>query len=218
MHKFIFVCYEHGMGGEKLAVELSNNSFCNYLTHEKHGPRTWGYDYFNKLFLKNYDEDWKQKLPEIEPSKLYHVVPSHYTPELLQQVFPDAIYVVINAPRTENGIKRLHRRIYRHVWLTSHNKLDQKVGYFIQYAGKYPNRQQLKMLDKEVTNAEIQCMVHDLEYTKENLKKIFNRIVKPWRPTFNYKDSSKILTIDYEQLISGNKEELNQRLRTLIST
>ena len=94
----------------------------------------------------------------------------------------------------------------------------QKVGYFIQYAGKYPNRQQLKMLDNEVTNAEIQCMVHDLEYTKENLKKIFNRIVKPWRPTFNYKNSDKILTIDYEQLISGNKEELNQRLRTLIST
>ena len=206
------------MGGERLAVELSKNSFCNYLTYEKHGPRTWGYDCFNKLFLKNYDEDWKQKLPEIEPSKLYHVVPSHYTPELLQQVFPDAIYVVINAPRTENGIKRLHRRIYRHVWLTSHNKLDQKVGYFIQYAGKYPNRQQLKMLDKEVTNAEIQCMVHDLEYTKENLKKIFNRIVKPWRPTFNYKNSGKILTIDYEQLIRGNKEELNQRLRTLIST
>lgn len=218
MHKFIFVCYEHGMGGERLAVELSNNSFCNYLTHEKHGPRTWGYDCFNKLFLKNYDADWKKKLPEIEPSKLYHVVPSHYTPELLEQVFPDAIYVVINAPRTEKGIQSLYRRIYRHVWLTSHNRLDQKVGYFIQHAGKYPDRQQLKMLDKEVTNGEIQCIIQRLEYTKENVKKIFSRTMKLFQPSFDYTDTDKILTIDYEQMINGDKEKLTQRLKNLIST
>ena len=52
MPKFIFVCFQHGAGGEALSVEIRKLKKCNTLNYTKHGPRTWSYDYFDRLFLK----------------------------------------------------------------------------------------------------------------------------------------------------------------------
>ena len=85
MDKFIFVCYDHGAGGEGLAVEISKLHFCNDLKYEKHGDRTWSFDYFNKLFLKNYQKDWIDQISGNHTGKFYEVIPSHYRPELIQK-------------------------------------------------------------------------------------------------------------------------------------
>ncbi len=130
MYRFIFVCYNHGAGGENLAVKISKNKKCNNLKYDMMDKRTWSYDYFNKLFLKPFNNNWKEHCTEITKTELIDVIPSHYSPEILKEIFPNEFYVVINYPKTNAGIKHLKENTYKKVWASKHNNLHQKLGYW----------------------------------------------------------------------------------------
>ena len=216
MPKFIFVCYEHGTGGEPLAVEISKLKKCNTLSYTKHGIRTWSYDYFNKLFLKSYDKNWKNKIKLDKTSnEFYYVVPSHYDPDIIKEVFPNEFFVVINSPKTIEGIKNLKERIFDHVWLTKHNNLQEKIGFYIESAGKKPSRSHLKKLGQDLLNGEIKCIIHNVEPTLTNMKELFEKVnVRSDR--FNYINKKNLFTIDYKDVITNKNENLINNLKMSI--
>jgi len=221
--KFIFVCYEHGTGGENLAVAISKLPFCEDLKHEKHSGRTWTYDCFNKLFLRPYKSDWMIEAEQIQKSDTVRVVPSHYRPEKLKLLYPDEIYVIINIPRTPIGITRLMKRIYKHVWLTKHPHLNQKIGYFIHNAhirnvhnihnkSTVPNLAQIQEMDQPIMNGEIECLIANKKINKENMKELFRTYAKAYYPEFRYKDENNTFVIEYENV--NNPKQLLQQLTT----
>jgi len=216
MPKFIFVCYEHGTGGEPLAVEISKLKKCNTLSYTKHGIRIWSYDYFNKLFLKSYDKNWKNKIKLDKTSnEFYYVVPSHYDPDIIKEVFPNEFFVVINSPKTIEGIKNLKERIFDHVWLTKHNNLQEKIGFYIENAGKNPSRSHLKKLGQDLLNGEIKCIIHNVEPTLTNMKELFEKVnVRSDR--FNYINKKNLFTIDYKDVITNKNKNLINNLKMSI--
>jgi len=216
MPKFIFVCYEHGTGGEPLAVEISKLKKCNTLSYTKHGIRIWSYDYFNKLFLKSYDKNWKNKIKLDKTSnEFYYVVPSHYDPDIIKEVFPNEFFVVINSPKTIEGIKNLKERIFDHVWLTKHNNLQEKIGFYIENAGKNPSRSHLKKLGQDLLNGEIKCIIHNVEPTLTNMKELFEKI-NLRSDRFNYINKKNLFTIDYKDVITNKNENLINNLKMSI--
>tara|TARA_R110000851_G_scaffold332263_1_gene507899 strand:+ start:62 stop:751 length:690 start_codon:yes stop_codon:yes gene_type:complete len=221
--KFIFVCYDHGTGGEPLAVAISKLAFCEDLKHEKHSCRTWTYDCFNKLFLLPYKSDWMIEAEQIQKSDTVRVVPSHYRPEILKLLYPDEIYVIINAPHTPIGITRLMKRIYKHVWLTKHPQLNQKIGYFIHNAhirnvhnihnkSTVPNLAQIQEMDKPIMNGEIECLIANKKINKENMKELFRTYAKDYYSEFRYKDENNTFVIEFEDV--NNPKQLLQQLTT----
>ena len=217
MSKIIFICYEHGAGGEGLAVAISSLPFCVDLSYEKHDDRTWTYDYFNKLFLKNFDPEWKNKLPKLPKESNYIVVPSHYRPEILKEVFSTALYVVINSPQTKVSQDNLLKRIFKQVWSTSHNTLAQRIGYFIQNAGgTKPDRQQLKALDKNISNGEIQCLINRVDPNPVNIKMLFDKWSDHYEACFKYDNNDHIITVTYEDLVKGKTQKVMQWLTKAI--
>lgn len=216
MPKFIFVCYAHGTGGEPLAVEISKLKKCNTLNYAMHGIRTWSYDYFDKLFLKSYDKNWKDKIKLDKTSnEFYYVVPSHYTPSTIKEVFPNAIFVVITAPKTTEGIKNLKKRIFDHVWLTKHNTLQEKIGFYIEEAGKKPSRDHLKKLNQDLLNGEIECVIQGVKPTLTNMKKLFEK-VNVGTERFDYINEKNLFTISYKDFVTNKKENLFKFLAKLI--
>jgi len=215
MPKFIFVCYPYGAGGEPLAVEISKLKKCNTLSHTKHGIRTWSYDYFDKLFLKSYDKNWKDKIKLDKTSnEFYYVVPSHYRPNIIKEIFPNEFFVVINTPKTTEGIKNLEERIFDHVWLTKHNTLQEKIGFYIEEAGKEPSRDHLKKLNQDLLNGEIECIIHNVEPTLTNMKKLFKKIEE--KKQFNYINEKNLFTISYKDVVTNKKENLFNNLKMSI--
>ena len=223
--KFIFVCYQHGAGGEPLSVEISKLKKCNTLNYTKHGIRTWSYDYFDKLFLKYYDKNWKDKIKlDKEANKFYYVIPSHFTPSTIKEVFPNDIFVVITSPKTTEGIESLKERIFQNVWLTKHNTLQEKIGFYILNAGKRPNRNHLKKLNQDLLNGEINCIIQNIKLTLTNVKELFKKHVKEKLVIktkqfnyINYINKKNIFTISYEDLqITNKKENLLNNLKRFI--
>lgn len=218
MNKFIFVCYEHGTGGESLSVEISRLPFCETLRHEKHSGRTWTFDCFDKLFLRNFNDNWKQIARRVNTDHRVRVVPSHYRPEELKKLFPNEIFVVINSPVTQSDMKKLLKRIYKQVWLTKHQRLDQKIGYFIQNCGRKPNREQVKRMAKPITNGGIQCLINEKEINKHSIKDLFRRWANDFKPSFHYHNGPKIITIEYADRNTKSIQDIKSKLTYLVST
>ena len=208
MDKFIFVCYEHGTGGEGLAVEISKLHFCNDLKYEKHGDRTWSYDYFNKLFLKNYQKDWIDQISGNHTGKFYEVIPSHYRPELIQKKYPNAFYVVINSPISTASKENLKKDIFEKVWQSRHRSLAQRIGYFIQNSNKKPTREQLRKLDNDMSNGEIQCLIHNIKPTENNILKLFEKNIPLVSDVMHYTASHNLFPVAYEDLVLGKKQNI----------
>ena len=208
MDKFIFVCYEHGTGGEGLAVEISKLHFCNDLKYEKHGDRTWSFDYFNKLFLKNYQKDWMDQISGNHTGKAYEVIPSHYRPELIQKKYPNAFYVVINSPILTASKENLKKDIFEKVWQSRHRSLAQRIGYFIQNSNKKPTREQLRKLDNDMSNGEIQCLIHNIRPTENNILKLFEKHIALVSDVMHYTASHNLFPVAYEDLVLGKKQNI----------
>ena len=208
MDKFIFVCYEHGTGGEGLAVEISKLHFCNDLKYEKHGDRTWRYDYFNKLFLINYQKDWIDQICGNLTGKFYEVIPSHYRPELIQKKYPNAFYVVINSPILTASKENLKKDIFEKVWQSRHRSLAQRIGYFIQNSNKKPTREQLRKLDNDMSNGEIQCLIRNIKPTENNILKLFEKNIPLVSDVMHYTASHNLFPVAYEDLVLGKKQNI----------
>jgi len=102
-HKFVFVCYESGSGGENIATQISKFDNCTpleyYKTQENRTIITT--DFFKKTFLNGVGPI--EKVLEISQSILdsnmltdtIYVVPSHWDYTFLLSHFPNSKFVRI---------------------------------------------------------------------------------------------------------------------------
>ena len=217
MYNFIFVCYNHGAGGENLALQISKSKYCNTLAYDKMGYRTWTYDIFDKFFLKPFDKNWQNKLKQGTPTTLVDVVPSHYSPAELKKKFPNELYVVINYPTTSKGLVEYRQAVYQKVWLSKHNTLQQKVGYWKNNTNKALTRDIVKKLSKNITNGDIECIIADMPIIKKNAKLLFESKMLKMKDKFNFKQKQNIIVTTYEKLSNINSllKLVNSRLTTL---
>jgi|TARA_B100000214_G_scaffold352465_2_gene307718 hypothetical protein len=217
MYNFIFVCYNHGAGGENLALQISKSKYCNTLAYDKMGYRTWTYDIFDKFFLKPFDKNWQNKLKQVAPTTLVDVVPSHYSPAELKKKFPNELYVVINYPTTSKGLVEYRQAVYQKVWLSKHNTLQQKVGYWKNNTNKALTRDNVKKLSKNITNGDIECIIADMPINKKNAKLLFETKMLKMKDKFNFKQKQNIIVTTYEKLSNINSllKLVNSRLTTL---
>lgn len=222
MNRFIFVCYEHGTGGEGLCASISGLPFCEDLKFERMGSRTWTYDYFDKFFLTDLVEGWEHSVTADYKGEKYQVIPSHADPFEIQKKFPDAYYIVINSPVTVEDKIELKNTIFEKVWKTRHNTFAQRIGYFMQFSeiynkGKKPTRDQLKKLkDDKILNGEIRCLVHGLEPNDDNMKILWSKHVRTKTTLFKHKESATIFPIPYGT--NGNTKPVHEWLRSKIDS
>jgi|TARA_Y100000817_G_C16720760_1_gene483516 hypothetical protein len=211
------VCYNHGAGGENLALQISKSKYCNTLAYDKMGYRTWTYDIFDKFFLKPFDKNWQNKLKQVAPTTLVDVVPSHYSPAELKKKFPNELYVVINYPTTSKGLVEYRQAVYQKVWLSKHNTLQQKVGYWKNNTNKALTRDNVKKLSKNITNGDIECIIADMPINKKNAKLLFETKMLKMKDKFNFKQKQNIIVTTYEKLSNINSllKLVNSRLTTL---
>tara|TARA_B100000424_G_C22883690_1_gene470238 strand:- start:396 stop:1058 length:663 start_codon:yes stop_codon:yes gene_type:complete len=219
MYRFIFVCYQHGTGGERLSVDISLHEKCNNLPHDEMASRTWTYDYFDKLFLKPpeipFNDNWKMQCKDITSSDLADVVPSHYRPERIREVFPNELYVVINTPKTSQQWQDLRKKVYEKVWKTKHENIEQKIGYWKTHTDREITKDIFKKLNQDVTNEDIQFMIHNLEKNATNLKTIFDKNFNTIK-TFDYQNDEHTIVIEYDK-IEDRQNRLSQVIQRLDS-
>jgi len=195
MSKFVFVCYDHACGGESLALKISKLPECNTLEYDRFQKRTVVKDVFNKqLLMKNPTKPF-----ELVDNKtnLLHVVPSHLSPDTLQTFYPDSLYVVINFPKTQQGIRQWCLRRYRYFEMSVSPTFMQRVGEYREQSGDVKNVAHLKQLAKPLTNLQIRCLAKNLELTKQNCREIFFSSL--YNKGMHCKTNKNIIACDFEQ-------------------
>lgn len=208
MNKFIFVCYDHGTGGENLSVQISHREYCETLVHTMHASRTWTEDVFGKSLLQ-VNAPWQDRIATIEHSDLWRVVPSHVTPDRIKKYLPNSVFVVINYPTSQEQILNLQQGIFQRVWLTSHNSLKQKIGFCKQYGYTIDSKEKLHAVDKAVNNAHIHCLMNNLEYNEANAHTLFERIVTVGSG-MQYQDDEQTITLEYNAFDKNKLDRLDE--------
>jgi len=213
VNKFIFVCYDHGCGGENLSVQISKRPYCNTLEHTMHNSRTWSNDVFHKLFLKTPTENsWQNQIPCVPASEKFYVIPSHFEPDELVSVFKDSIFVVINFPTSSDSLLHLQNGIYEKVWLSSHTNIKQKIGFCKQQGYDITTQEQLKQINNSVNNAHIHCIMNNLEFTEENTKHLYSKMaVKITQMKgMNYIDNDQTIVLEYNNTDMKKLDRLDE--------
>lgn len=178
MGKLLFVCYNHGCRGERLATKISRHDKFQTLDADSAGDRTIiKNDHFDKQFLKS-------SLPQVSVTGLpesHIVVPSHFFYDRLSQHYPDALYLAIDNPK---DIQAFRRSLYERFWQYSTNNTaelmgecesrlnDYRPGATKEEVGKFV-RQVLQ--HKGITFGDIRCMAMGIEPTVQNKMLLLQR-------------------------------------------
>tara|TARA_B100000212_G_scaffold107685_1_gene80028 strand:- start:710 stop:1372 length:663 start_codon:yes stop_codon:yes gene_type:complete len=120
MNKIIFVCYNQGAGGEGMATDISKFSNVYDLESKTVGTRTVTRDITkgigrNDVFKKQEMQTTLNNLPNDK----WHVVPTHFKPNVLETLSCKKFYVIIFAGNNEslNQIKENQKqKVWNHVF------------------------------------------------------------------------------------------------------
>lgn len=200
MDKLIFVCYQHGFGGENLSYRISQHRLCDKLLVKIEKGRTIILnDVFNKIFLgfndnfqyrfqdkeklcKKIIKNFKNKIDKI---KKYNIVPSHINADTLKKFFIDSYFITIEPPRTEEQYQQYLRHLYDDVWHYKTTNLEEYVGEIyceIEIFKNKKTKKEIKNLTKQILSkykntlsfGQIKCVVNGLEPSAENMEKLFS--------------------------------------------
>ena len=98
MVKIIFVCYDAGAGGEKLATDISKFSNVYNLASKSVGTRTVTNDVTKGISRNDiFRQHELQSVINDLPNDKWHVIPTHFRPSELQVLSCVKFYVVIYA-------------------------------------------------------------------------------------------------------------------------
>tara|TARA_Y100001937_G_scaffold79177_1_gene107346 strand:+ start:1914 stop:2576 length:663 start_codon:yes stop_codon:yes gene_type:complete len=116
MNKIIFVCYNQGAGGEGMATDISKFSNVYDLESKAVGTRTVTRDITkgigrNDVFKK---QEMQLTLNNL-PNDKWHVVPTHFKPNVLEELSCKKFYVIIFAGNNES-INQLKENQKHKVW------------------------------------------------------------------------------------------------------
>jgi len=198
MVKLIFVCYQHGFGGENLSYRLSLDDRCNQLKIKKllKLNRTVILDeLFEKNFLKySYD---KKKINKIykdlkkNKSKKYYIVPTHFNYTFLKKKFKNSLFITIAPPIDTCGKKKVFDHIYKNVWQYSTSDVREFVGELLNIIDFYnlqsnnkKNKLVIEILKKyktKLTFGGIRCVLNKLLPTIDNQKYLFENYKKKYK-------------------------------------
>jgi hypothetical protein len=195
MSKFVFVCYQHACGGESLALKISQLPECHTLKFSKFNKRTVVDDVFNKQLLEKNPTKSIQLITN--ETGLFHVVPSHLPPKKLQIIYPDSLYVVINFPKTQKGIRQWCLRKYRYFEMSVCTTFLQRLGEYRDKGGDMTNADNIKQLAEPLNNLQIRCLAKNLEPTRQNCRKVFLSSLS--KKGMNCKTDKNIVVCDFEQ-------------------
>jgi hypothetical protein len=202
MDKIIFVCYQHGFGGENLSYRISNHVLCNKLLVKIEKGRTIiKNDLFNKIFLgfnnnfqynfqdkeklcKEVIKDFKNKIDKI---KKYNVVPSHINVDILKKKFYNSYFITIEPPKTKEQYYQYLQHLYNDYWLYKTTNLAEYIGEIYCKIEMFKTKKteiEIKKLTKQILSkyknklsfGQIQCVINDLEPTEKNMKKLFSSL------------------------------------------
>jgi hypothetical protein len=219
MDKLIFVCYQHGFGGENLSYRISQHTLCDKLPVKIEKGRTIiKNDVFNKVLLgfnnnfqysfqdkeklcKKIIKDFKNKIDKI---KKYNVVPSHVDADVLKKCFYNSYFVTIQPPKTEEQYQQYLRHLYDDYWLYKTTNLSEYIGEIyckIEIFHDEKTEKEIKYLTKEILSkykntlsfGQIQCVVNGLDPSPENMKKLFSSL-------YNKKN------FEYHNITNNNKD------------
>lgn len=225
MNKLIFVCYQHGFGGEKLSHRISQHPLCDKLLVKIEKGRTIiKNDIFNKIFLgfnnnfqysfqdkeklcKKIVKDFKDKIDKI---KKYNVVPSHVDANILRKVFYNSYFITIEPPKTKEQYQQYCQHLYNNYWLYKTTDITEYIGEIyckIELFKKKTTENEIKKLTKEILSkykntlsfGQIQCVVNGLEPSTKNMKKLFSSLYN--KKKFKYHDipsNNKNISMSFE--------------------
>lgn len=228
MNKLIFVCYQHGFGGENLSYRISNHALCNKLLVKiKKGRTIIKNDIFNKIFLGfnnnfQYNFQNKEKLcqsilkdygAKINGMKKYNIIASHLDAGILQKHFINSFFVVIEPPETDAQYQTYLKRLYDRFWLYKTQDIKEYIGEIyskIETFHKNKTAKEIKKLTNTILSkyknnlsfGQIQCVVNNIEPTEKNMKQFFYSIYnnKNFNNFAKIKDQSSVLYIPYNSV------------------
>jgi hypothetical protein len=243
MDKLIFVCYQHGFGGENLSHRISQHTLCDELLVKIEKGRTIiKNDIFNKIFLGfnnnfQYSFQDKEKLckkviknfkNKIEKIKKYSVIPSHIDADTLKKFFINSYFIIIESPRTEEQYQQYLHHLYDDFWLYKTTNLTEYIGEIyskIELFKSKKTEKEIKNLTKKILSkyknslsfGQIQCVINDIEPNVENMKKLFSSLYNKKRFKFynKFKNKSNILNISYESVKNYNVENIFQYFKII---
>ena len=189
---FVFVCYDHGTGGENIAQQISQLDCCYDLPARRVGHRTITQDCFQKA-LQNPYSDWQSTVQQAVPADRLHVVPSHVEPRELKKLFPRAWYVVINFPSDPTSV---HLSVYRKVWMNQLPTIQERIGY-ARARGYTIDGEKLLKLREPLNNAEIECLFQGVDYTRSNRKRLFKKSIQ--NTGMQYTNEPGLLAFEYRK-------------------
>jgi hypothetical protein len=236
MDKLIFVCYQHGFGGENLSHRISNHALCdNLLVKIEKGRTIIKNDVFNKIFLgfnnnfqysfqnqeklcKKVMKNFKNKIDKI---KKYNIVPSHIDAGTLRKVFTNSYFITIEPPKTKEQHRCYCQHLYNNFWLYKTTNLAEYIGEIyskIELFNSEKTQNEIKKLTKDIlfkyknklSFGQIQCVINDLDPSIKNMKKLFFLLYG--KKKFNYynkfKNKFNILNISYKDVKNYNIENI----------
>ena len=109
----------------------------------------------------------------------------------------------------------LRKKVYEKVWKTKHENIEQKIGYWKTHTDREITKDIFKKLNQDVTNEDIQFMIHNLEKNAQNLKTIFDKNFNTIK-TFDYQNDEHTIVIEYDQ-IEDRQNRLSQVIQRLDS-
>jgi hypothetical protein len=243
MDKLIFVCYEHGFGGENLSYRISQHELCNKLLVDiKKGRTVIRNDIFNKVFLGfNNDfkyrfrdkeklcekiiKDFKNKIDKIEK---YNVIPSHIDADILKKKFTNSYFITIESPKTKEQREQYIKHLYDCFWSYKTKNVKEYIGEIYCKIEMFKTKKteiEIKKLTKEILSkyknklsfGQIQCVINDLEPTIKNMEKLFFLLYgkKKFKNYAQIKNQSNILNISYESVKTYNIENIFQYFKII---
>ena len=74
-------------------------------------------------------------------------------------------------------------------------------------------KQQLKALDKNISNGEIQCLINHVDPNPANIKMLFDKWSADYEACFKYDNDDHSVTVTYEDLVEGKTQNVMQWLK-----
>ena len=228
MEKLIFVCYQHGFGGENLSYRISQHKSCDKILVKLHKGRTIIInDVFNKIFLGfnnnfQYNFQDKERLcqrvikeyeTKINSMKKYNIVPSHIDASILQKNFINSFFVIIEPPETDAQYQKYLKHLYDSFWLYKTQDVKEYIGEIyskIETFHKHKTAKEVKKLTNTIllkyknklSFGQIQCVVNNIEPTIKKMKEFFCSVYnnKDFNNFAKIKDQSNVLYIPYNSV------------------
>ena len=235
MHDLLFVVYSQGLGGERLAVRLSQLPHCRPLEAviTPEGRTRIVNDLFGKFFINC--PIWQQRrklwgpaeLPQLMPKfqallaaeSRSVVVPCHWPVSVVRSHFPSAGYVVIVPPRTAEAQAEVREQIWHKVWQCVYHNPMEILGEIASSLEVIPSTRSVSEIYRDlprptVTGGEIYCVSQGMVPTLANQRLLFEQVHLNHRwptlqdPTLDHGQ----LTLNYTEALTATGDAVWHRL------